>query len=234
VGRTFRRGCGREVIRETAEVVATRLVALPAGTRLLVGFDMPVVTAAPMDVAAEQEPDEDDVVDPAEADAPAPQPELPDLVDSVAETIAALRRKGFGRLYIDGAAVALEDVDTASLKDRTTMLQVIVDRVKIDADAGPLDRLDRDRTRRGAARRSRSKRLGDRVLLSGSRPRVHLQHLCRSASFSFTTRSAVPALSWLRQHHRARHGSGRARRLEVDPAERHRAVVPHHARSSSS
>src|SRR5213595_2303124 len=43
VGRTFCRGCGREVIRETAEVVATRLVALPAGTRLLIGFDMPVV-----------------------------------------------------------------------------------------------------------------------------------------------------------------------------------------------
>src|SRR6476661_7385829 len=63
VGRTFCRGCGREVIRETAEVVSTRLAALPAGTRLLIGFDMPVVASAPMSVAAEQEPDEDDVVE---------------------------------------------------------------------------------------------------------------------------------------------------------------------------
>src|SRR6184192_1856486 len=48
VGRTFCRGCGTEVIRETAEVVATRLSALPDGARLLIGFDMPVITAAPM------------------------------------------------------------------------------------------------------------------------------------------------------------------------------------------
>jgi excinuclease UvrABC ATPase subunit len=43
VGRTFCRNCGQEVTRETAEVVARRLNALPRGTRLLVGFDMPVV-----------------------------------------------------------------------------------------------------------------------------------------------------------------------------------------------
>jgi excinuclease ABC subunit A len=134
VGRTFCRGCGREVIRETAEVVAKRLAALPAGTRLLIGFDMPVVTAAPM-AATEQEPDDEDALDAADADTDAavPQPVLPDLVDPVAETIATLRRKGFGRLYVDDAAVSLEDVDTAALRDRS-LLQVIVDRVKVDAD----------------------------------------------------------------------------------------------------
>src|SRR4029453_324931 len=45
VGRTYCRNCGREVIRETAEVVARRFTELPEGTRLLIGFDMPVVTA---------------------------------------------------------------------------------------------------------------------------------------------------------------------------------------------
>jgi len=133
VGRTFCRGCGREVIRETAEVVSARLIALPEGTRLLIGFEMPVVAAPPMAAAAEQEPDEEDAVDVAEADAPAPQPVLPDLVDPVAETIAALRRKGFGRLFVDGQTVTLEDADPAVLKDRA-MLQVIVDRVKVDPD----------------------------------------------------------------------------------------------------
>jgi excinuclease ABC subunit A len=132
VGRTFCRGCGKEVIRETAEVVSSRLAALPAGTRLLIGFDMPVVAAAPMSVAAEQEPDEEDIVD-GDAEPAPPQPVLPDLVDPVAETVAALRRKGFGRLFVDGEAITLEDVDTAALRDRP-LLQVIVDRVKVDDD----------------------------------------------------------------------------------------------------
>ena len=59
--------------------------------------------------------------------------ELIDLADPVAETLAALRRKGFGRLFIEGAAVTLEDVHPGSLRDRTT-LQVIVDRLKVEGD----------------------------------------------------------------------------------------------------
>ena len=43
VGRTFCRNCGREVVRETAEVVAAQLGRLPPGTRLLIGFDLPIV-----------------------------------------------------------------------------------------------------------------------------------------------------------------------------------------------
>src|SRR4051794_41459858 len=45
VGRTYCRQCGKEVVRETAEVVAAQLGALPQGTRLLIGFDLPVVDA---------------------------------------------------------------------------------------------------------------------------------------------------------------------------------------------
>jgi excinuclease ABC subunit A len=131
IGRTFCRSCGREVIRETAEVVARRLGELPEGTRLLIGFDMPVVTAPPMTRAQEQDEDDEDAEE--GAGDRAPQPELPDLVDPVAETLAALRRKGFGRLYLDGRAVTLEDVDQATLRGRGT-LQVIVDRIKIEGD----------------------------------------------------------------------------------------------------
>src|SRR4026209_1669630 len=43
VGRTFCRQCGEAVIRETAEVVARQLADLPPGTRLLLGFDLPLV-----------------------------------------------------------------------------------------------------------------------------------------------------------------------------------------------
>src|SRR5215475_1994743 len=43
VGRTYCLNCGREVVRETAEVVARQLGELPEGTRLLIGFDLPIV-----------------------------------------------------------------------------------------------------------------------------------------------------------------------------------------------
>jgi excinuclease ABC subunit A len=133
VGRTFCRNCGREVIRETAEVVARRLGALPEGTRLLIGFDMPVVTAPPMAAETTAEDEEATAAEAADDDGPTPQPDLPDLADPVVETLAALRRKGFGRLFVDGQAVTLEDVDPATLKDRPA-LQVIVDRLKVEGD----------------------------------------------------------------------------------------------------
>jgi excinuclease ABC subunit A len=132
VGRTFCRSCGREVIRETAEVVAKVLSGLSEGTRLLIGFDMPVVTGSPLALTPEPE-DEEAAAETNGDDSPAPQPDLPGLVDPIAETILALRKKGFGRLYIDGQTVSLDDVDPASLKDRA-MLQVIVDRLKVDGD----------------------------------------------------------------------------------------------------
>ena len=44
-GRTFCRNCGREVVRETAEVVAAQLGGLPERTRLLLGFNLQVVEA---------------------------------------------------------------------------------------------------------------------------------------------------------------------------------------------
>jgi len=46
VGRTFCRNCGREVVRETAEVVARQLSELGEGTRLLLGFDLQAVESA--------------------------------------------------------------------------------------------------------------------------------------------------------------------------------------------
>jgi excinuclease ABC subunit A len=133
IGRTYCRSCSREVIRETAEVVATRLGALPEGTRLLIGFDMPVVIGSGGPAEVEPEDEEGGADEQPDEDRHASQPALPGLVDAVAETLAALRRKGFGRLYVDGQTVALEDADAATLKDRTT-LKVIVDRLKIEGD----------------------------------------------------------------------------------------------------
>jgi excinuclease ABC subunit A len=149
VGRTFCRQCGQEVVRESAEVVARRLAALPEGTRLVIGFDMPVV-AGPK-AAAGNGADSADAADEVTEDAGAGEPGADDRkadekraepapaangngVDPVAATIEALRRRGFGRLLVDGrAAVSFDDLEPALLGSRG-VLQVVVDRLKVGAD----------------------------------------------------------------------------------------------------
>src|SRR5436309_1283792 len=130
VGRTFCRSCGRQVVRETAEVVARQLAELAPGTRLLLGFDLPVLdvsSAAPAEEVDELSEQNGEV-----APAIAESPRGPGA-EAIAATIETLRRKGFGRLLIDGRAVSLNDVEAASLRDRST-LQVVVDRVQLNGD----------------------------------------------------------------------------------------------------
>ena len=124
VGRTYCRQCGLEVIRETAEVVAKRLGELPEGARLLIGFEIPLVSipAASSSSPEENGEDELDELEPARTGA-----------DGVAETIDGLRRRGFGRLLVDGKAVAFDEIDPAALGTRTT-LEVVVDRLKLEGD----------------------------------------------------------------------------------------------------
>ena len=137
VGRTFCRQCGTEVIRETAEVVARRLGTLAEGTRLLIGFDMPVV-AVPETLGAESEqPDREEErgENGDEPSLPLPAPETPARTrpDAVAATIESLTRRGFRRLLVDGQAMAVEDLDMTQLAGRN-QLQVIVDRVQLSGD----------------------------------------------------------------------------------------------------
>src|SRR5436190_8743553 len=120
IGRTFCRQCGQEVVRETAELVARRLAELPADTRVMIGFQIPVV-AAPATAMEDAEPGDDLF----EGDVP--------RFDPVAEALATLQRRGFGRLLVDGRAVGFDEIDRAALKDRTA-LDVIVDRLKIEGD----------------------------------------------------------------------------------------------------
>ena len=140
VGRTYCRKCGKEVVRETAEVVAGQLGELSQGTRLLIGFDLPVVDAS---VSSAEAPEVDEMAEREEVGElglrPAPtERDISVLSPSKGEpavnaTIASLRRKGFARLLLDGNAVMLDDIDLASLRNRP-MLQVIVDRIQLTGE----------------------------------------------------------------------------------------------------
>ncbi|MGB7220640.1 MAG: excinuclease ABC subunit UvrA [Vicinamibacterales bacterium] len=132
IGRTFCRNCGKQVVRETAEVVARQIGELPPGSRLVLGFDLPVVVVAET-VGPEREVDE--TREQEAGSGLAAQVESPSGpgAAAIAAAIQTLRRKGFGRVLIDEHALAFDDVDPATLGDRST-LQVVVDRVQLDGE----------------------------------------------------------------------------------------------------
>jgi len=138
VGRTLCRNCGKEVLRETAEVVARQLGELPAGTRLLLGFDIPVVEAGTAvetrEVDELAEIVEDESADSRETSSARDSAAngAPDAA-AVTATIEVLRRKGFARLLVDGRAVPFDEVNVASLPDRS-LLKVVGDRVQLGDD----------------------------------------------------------------------------------------------------
>ena len=152
IGRTYCRQCGQEVTRETAEVVARRLAQWPPGTRLVIGFDLPVLA---VEAGGVEHVNGIDVVDEiGEAAAASPsrvetsRASGPDTRpssgggtgagragnghDAIVASLDALRKKGFGRLLVDDQVVAFDDIDPASMAGRLE-LRVVVDRVQIEA-----------------------------------------------------------------------------------------------------
>ncbi len=144
VGRTVCRKCGEEVIRETAEVAACELAALPEGTRLLLGFEMPVIdvpgstsgSVAVIDEIAEQKGSRSngDNARQTKRSAERTAALLLDRTSPVNAAIETLRRKGFRRVIVDGEVVSFDDLEADTLVNSTT-LQVVVDRVKVRPDS---------------------------------------------------------------------------------------------------
>ena len=136
VGRTICRRCGRGVVREPVEAAARQLAALPAGTRLLLGFDYPVNEADTGLPAGGAFPDGAETGPPAANAPPAAGG------DPVSAAIAGLRKRGFGRIIVsdgddpDGAGgrvVRLDEVDPAQFAGRRS-LRIVVDRLRVGPD----------------------------------------------------------------------------------------------------
>src|SRR5262245_31901303 len=111
IGRTYCRACGRLVVRETAEVVAQQIGSMPAGNRLLIGFDLPIVASAPLangeaaqevDELSESVGDEDpqSAVGSRQSAVAGRQSADTTTLAAISVAIETLRRKGFGRLLV--------------------------------------------------------------------------------------------------------------------------------------
>jgi excinuclease ABC subunit A len=152
VGRTICRQCGKEVERESPDLVASQLLSLPSGTRLLIGFDSPVLTVPMAHVALEgSEHDDEDRSEPAGDQLPFGSPETPERVDVDATedaapataaadgiedplltTLNTLRRRGFGRLLVGGRTIGIDEaVANLDMIRGTGSLAVIVDRLRV-------------------------------------------------------------------------------------------------------
>jgi excinuclease ABC subunit A len=143
VGRTICRNCGREVERESPGGVATELLSLPEGTRLLIGFDHPVVAVTlGADVDA-REPELEENGDSLPFGPPGPDLNgdgkaggKTSLEDALATTLQTLRRRGFGRVLVNGRAMTIEDVTaSASRWSDESSVAVVVDRLRVGPEA---------------------------------------------------------------------------------------------------
>ncbi len=246
IGRTICRNCGREVVRETAEVVARLLGGLPEGTRLLLGFDLEVVDAS---VNAADAPEVDELHESADADGDRRRPPSRRPArgtETMAATIESLRRKGFGRLLVDGRAVDVRRrmrpgvaaaarqpagrrrsrADCRRGARSSASASPTRSRPRISKAGAPLGRSSSRVPNPGESRIPNPE--SHHVSVLGALRVPHLRHrLRRSAAAPVLLQQPVrrvPHLPRLRQHHRTRHGSGRARSVEVDPAGRDRAV----------
>ncbi len=141
VGATICRQCGKQVERESPEVVAAELERLPEGTRLLIGFEMAM--ALPATSPAAPAIDDESVVAPGDdlpfddgAAAPGEDARAPVHAvgeDPVLTTLNTLRRRGFGRLLVDGRTITIDEAaaNLAPLRGFAAF-PVIVDRLKIE------------------------------------------------------------------------------------------------------
>ena len=227
VGRTFCRKCGQEVIRETAEVVATQLAC--AARRHAAAAR--IRSAGRRSPIAGGEPATDDAKTTrrGEAELGRSKRESPSA-QWRSRTCAA--RASAGCWSTARPWRSTRSIRRARRRRRCCGWSSIASG---RGDARAADRFDRDRVsgrrRRRVGDGACPTREGDRRTRRISSPNA--SSAAAAASLRGSAAAAVlvqqpvrrvPDLPRLRQHHRARHGSGGARSVEVDQPGRDRAV----------
>jgi excinuclease ABC subunit A len=141
VGRTVCRQCGKLVERESPDVVASELLKLAPDTRLLVGFDYPIMSAPALSEARDVDSDLD--VEESNGDdlplEPAPSRNGSNgaaaAPDPIADALGSLRKRGFGRLLVEGRVISIEDATArADALRGASSVAVIVDRLRVAPD----------------------------------------------------------------------------------------------------
>ncbi len=130
VGRTICRQCGKEVERESPDIVTTALLNLPGSPRLMIGFDLPVMTTTLPSRSADAADEDggDDAADDLFPAAAGPS-------DGLRETLDTLRKRGFGRLFVAGRALSIDEaIDGIESLRGATQLSVIVDRLRAEPE----------------------------------------------------------------------------------------------------
>jgi excinuclease ABC subunit A len=116
-GRTFCTNCGHEVRKDTMDEIAARVLALPQGRRFYVFYKLEIVTP-PAETARRTAAKK-----PAKVSS-----------EAVRQTLAALQRRGFQRLYQAGRIHEFSSAETLLDIDFAQPVYVVVDRLAMGDD----------------------------------------------------------------------------------------------------
>jgi excinuclease ABC subunit A len=119
IGRTFCLRCGEEVRKDTLDEIATRVLALPAGKRFYVLYELKL-TPEPAATNAPQAPR------PRKAVRPGPE--------AIREALISLRKRGFNRIYQSGRVFEFSTPEELLDVDFTKPVYVLVDRLELSPE----------------------------------------------------------------------------------------------------
>src|SRR5271163_734710 len=118
IGRTICLRCGEEVRKDTLDEIATRVLALPAGRRFYVLYELKltpeVVTNAPQ--------------------APRARKAVRPAADAIREALISLRKRGFNRIYQGGRVFEFAAPEDLLDVDFTKPVYVLVDRLELSPE----------------------------------------------------------------------------------------------------
>jgi len=109
VGRTFCLNCGEEVRKDTLDEIAARVLALPAGRRFYVLYELKITPDTPPSTKSRKQ--------------------TRPGAEAIRQTLVNLRKRGFNRLYQSGRVFELATPEDLLDVDFTKTVYVLVDRL---------------------------------------------------------------------------------------------------------